>query len=430
MPMAYVKFDEAFCTGCAKCVRACPTKAIRIRGERPVLHEDFCIGCGECIRVCREGGVSSAVSNEQFEKSEKFSVAILSPILYSQFPGVMPCDVLLGLNRVGFDHAIDLSYYLEMYQYAVEEFIFRNRETGEYPWPLISPICPVICRLIALKYPDLLSHILPLKRPVALIGEGVRSHIAREFGVAESDVWLYHLTPCPSKMTSLGMDVFADSPCMDKVLGINDIYPQLREAVEQTKDMDLSLYPYRRITFLPNARAPMWGMSGGEIAGMNVERVLAVDGLQEVIQYIEKIEMGLFRGMDYIELRACPEGCLGGSLTAVDKYMARSTAQKLIKMFGVGRRIQRGKLGRIYDQGWFHSSKKPENMCRDFLGGEQPLTIEQMQQIEEILDKVPGKDCGVCGAPDCCTFAEDVVRGRAELTDCYRFQRDRYRNGE
>jgi len=27
-------------------------------------------------------------------------------------------------------------------------------------------------------------------------------------------------------------------------------------------------------------------------------------------------------------------------------------------------------------------------------------------------------DCGACGAPTCIAFAEDVVRGDAELTDC------------
>jgi len=27
-------------------------------------------------------------------------------------------------------------------------------------------------------------------------------------------------------------------------------------------------------------------------------------------------------------------------------------------------------------------------------------------------------DCGCCGAPTCLSFAEDVVRGEAQLTDC------------
>jgi hypothetical protein len=214
---------------------------------------------------------------------------------------------------------------------------------------------------------------------------------------------------------------------MDRAMGINDIYPALLEAVEAIKDQDLSLYPHRHLSFIPNARGPMWGMSGGEIAGINLERVLAVSGLQETIRYIEKIEMGLFRDMEYIEFRSCSEGCLGGPLTAVDKYVARSTVQKLIKMFGLGRRIQGSKIRRLYDKGWFFAETKPAEKRRQYEGREPALTIEQLQQIEEILSQTPGTDCGACGAPDCRTFAEDVVRGHADKRDCYRFLLEEYR---
>jgi len=424
MGTAYVKFDESFCTGCSKCIRACLTKALRMREGRLVLNESLCIGCGECIRACPEGAVTSAISCERFEKSERFSVAIVSPILYPQFQGVMPCDVLQGLNRMGFDHVIDLSCYLEMYQFAAEESIARNHESGEAPWPLISPICPVVCRLIALKYPNLLSRILPLKRPVGLIGKDIRRQIGEEFGVEDDDIEFCHLTPCPSKMASADMAEILDFPCIDRVLGINDIYPQLISAVEQVKDMDLSFYPCQRVCILPNARALMWGMSGGEIAGIDTEGTLAVSGLREVMHYIEKIEIGLFQDIAYMEFRACQTGCLGGSLTAVDKYLALSNAQKMIKMFGLDRRFQRRKLRQVYDQGWFHSRKKPEEKLKDFIGREPLLSIEQMQRVEQILEKLPGNDCGACGAPDCRTFAEDVVRGYADLKDCYRIMLD------
>lgn len=421
---SYVQFDDALCTGCTKCVRACPTKAIRIRSARAVLSPELCIGCGECIRVCPEGAVSSTISHQKLQRTDKLSVAIVSPVLYAQFPGVMPCDVLFGLNRIGFDHAIDLSYYLEMYQFATEEFIMRNRETNEVPWPLISPICPVIFRLIALKYPDMLSHIVPLKRPAAMAGEEVRKSISREEGVAENDITVYHLTPCPSKLLSDKAGSLDDLSTMDLALGINNIYPALHEEVEIIKNMELSLYPYKHLCFAPNARGPMWGMSGGEIAGMTTDRVLAVSGLKECIKYIEKIEMGLFQDMEYIEFRACSEGCLGGPLTAADKYVARSTVQKLIKMFGLGRRIQRRKLRHLYDQGWFFSKVKPTEMKETCEAGAPELTISQMQQVEQILARTAGNDCGACGAPDCRTFAEDVVHGYADLQDCYRIKLD------
>ena len=37
---------------------------------------------------------------------------------------------------------------------------------------------------------------------------------------------------------------------------------------------------------------------------------------------------------------------------------------------------------------------------------------------EDIFESLPKIDCGICGAPTCLTFAEDVVREEAELTDC------------
>ena len=40
------------------------------------------------------------------------------------------------------------------------------------------------------------------------------------------------------------------------------------------------------------------------------------------------------------------------------------------------------------------------------------------KEKEEIYESLPKIDCGVCGAPTCKTFAEDVVRGDAELADC------------
>jgi len=67
-----------------------------------------------------------------------------------------------------------------------------------------------------------------------------------------------------------------------------------------------------------------WGMSGGEISGLDLH-CLAIPGLQETIHYLEKIEMGLLGDIDYVEFRACSEGCLGGPFTVMDKYQGKRT---------------------------------------------------------------------------------------------------------
>ena len=44
--------------------------------------------------------------------------------------------------------------------------------------------------------------------------------------------------------------------------------------------------------------------------------------------------------------------------------------------------------------------------------------LRKIQQIEELVQKLPGMDCGSCGAPSCRALAEDIVRGHAQEMDC------------
>ena len=44
--------------------------------------------------------------------------------------------------------------------------------------------------------------------------------------------------------------------------------------------------------------------------------------------------------------------------------------------------------------------------------------MHKMKMISEIENRLPGLDCGSCGAPSCRALAEDVVRGTAKESDC------------
>jgi hypothetical protein len=160
-------------------------------------------------------------------------------------------------------------------------------------------------------------------------------------------------------------------------------------------------------------------MSGGEIAGLDDVTCLAVSGMQETIRYLEKIEMGLFREYEYFEFRSCPEGCIGGPLTVADKYQAKGTLQKFVRMFGQAKRVRRSQVQRAYDEGLLLRETKQIRT----LPGEKRLSIAEaiarQNRIESVLQKLPGKECGQCGSPDCRTFAEDVADGILPLESCF-----------
>ena len=68
--------------------------------------------------------------------------------------------------------------------------------------------------------------------------------------------------------------------------------------------------------------------------------------------------MGFFKDIECIEFRTCREGCLGGVLTAIDTYLAKSAIQKMVKLFGLGRRLTLENIWRLYEKGGKHHDSK------------------------------------------------------------------------
>jgi NAD-dependent dihydropyrimidine dehydrogenase PreA subunit len=51
-----VKADSGKCTGCGKCVSACPMEVIKIRDGKAVIG-DGCVECGACVSACPNGAL-------------------------------------------------------------------------------------------------------------------------------------------------------------------------------------------------------------------------------------------------------------------------------------------------------------------------------------------------------------------------------------
>jgi iron only hydrogenase large subunit-like protein len=419
----YVRFHEERCTGCAECLKVCPTNAIRIRRQKSVRFVDQCIGCAACLRVCPAGAVSSTTQLPESIGRDHVAIALVSPVLYAQFPSIMPGGVLMALRQMGFHHTVDMSLFFEMFEFAAAEFVRRNRTTREAPWPLISPVCPVVVRLIAFQYPSLLPHILPVLRPVGLMTRELRERIIPDYESQKQRVVFYYINPCPT----LSASPFRVDPrrpgLMEVAVGINDIYPVLKPQVEKVLASDRIPFSWTRFQFetCSTADAAFAAMSGGEITRMEIDSSLAVHGLKETGDYLSKIEMGLLRDVEYIEFRTCREACLGGALAVIDKYIAKRHVQKMVATFGTGRRLPKDALLRQYEQGIFKLEKSPEVLRRIFSSRKPTLSLADAARVEQLVAELGNHNCGACGAPDCRTFAEDVIHGQARLRDCVWF---------
>ena len=169
-----VRLDKDKCKACTNCLKRCPTEAIRVRGGRAHIIDERCIDCGECIRVCdyhaKYAQTDPLSSLEQF----KYKIALPAPSLYGQFKHLLsPSQVLDGLLAMGFDDVYEVANGADIVTRAIRERM-RNAQPEDYP--IISSACPAIVRLIRVRFPDLLSHIIDIRQPMevaAMVADGI-----------------------------------------------------------------------------------------------------------------------------------------------------------------------------------------------------------------------------------------------------------------
>jgi Na+-translocating ferredoxin:NAD+ oxidoreductase RNF subunit RnfB len=59
------------------------------------------------------------------------------------------------------------------------------------------------------------------------------------------------------------------------------------------------------------------------------------------------------------------------------------------------------------------------------LDEDRKQALKKLKMKKGLIKKLPGIECGYCGAPDCKTLADDIARGDAKLTDCRFFSKNK-----
>jgi hypothetical protein len=154
---------------------------------------------------------------------------------------------------------------------------------------------------------------------------------------------------------------------------------------------------------------------------LRLKNSLAVSGLADILKVFDDIERGNLRNIDFIEAYSCRQGCVGGSLTVENVYISYNKILKLIETLEY-EQIKAcpdiREVRKLYGQKYFFIKGKFEPRPLTPLDKDLAKAIKKRKEKEEIYESLPKIDCGACGAPTCIAFAEDIVRGDAELTDC------------
>ena len=407
-----VLLDPTKCTGCTTCLRHCPTEAIRIKDGRAVIMSQRCIDCGECIRHC-ENGAKCAVTDKLSDMDRfKWKIALPAPSLYGQFDNLDDIDyVLNGLLKIGFDDVYEVAKAAELVSAYTRVYL----ETEGVKKPAISSACPVVMRLISLRFPSLEDNIIHMLPPMEVAAILAKKKAADEHPeLRPEDIGVCFITPCPAKVSYV-KNGFADyKSAVDHVISISDIYFQL--IGEMSIDDQLQ-------DIAETGRIGIgWAKSGGEATAIFNEDYLAADGIENVIHVLDQIENGNIPPLEFIELNACTRGCVGGVLTMQNPFIAEARLHSLRRYLPVSQNSLPSGSSYIPDEYLFEELPEYDPISR--LGSSIAESMRMMADIQKFKSTLPGIDCGSCGAPTCRAFAEDVIKKTACPEDC------RLRNAE
>ena len=227
--------------------------------------------------------------------------------------------------------------------------------------------------------------------------------------LTREDICVCFISPCPAKVSYV-RNGFGDYQSeVDEVLSISDIYFNLINVMRRGRQPDaLSQSGVIGIS---------WATTGGEASALFNDKYLAADGIENVNRVLEQLDNGNISGLEFVELNACPGGCVGGAMVVENPFVAKARLQTLRRYLPVSQTLLEGDE-REYIPDRYFFDELPTYMPIQRLSPNFGESLRMMAVIQRLHEALPGIDCGACGAPNCRAFAEDVVTGKTSEDGC------------
>ena len=396
-----VLLDKDKCCGCTNCLKKCPTEAIRILNGKAVIFGNKCIDCGVCIRVCPYHAKKAVVDTLDILKNFEYTIALPSQTLYAQFPGMRDRNVVLtALKQIGFDDVFEVSVACDAISRATTQDLHYDR----LPSPVINSSCPTVVRIIRARFPSLLPHLLDYRPPMELAARWAKKLAMEKTGLPKEKIGCIFISGCPAKSTSSKHPLGEKESYVDGVLSIAEVYPVLQPLLKDITKPE--------ILARSGPLGVGWAKTGGQAYASQASHRLYADGIENVIDVLEALEDEKIHQAKFIELNACPGGCVGGVLAVENPFIAKSRITHIMNT--VTPTIPTKDL----PEEDMHLDEEIRYNPALQLDNDLQQAMMKMMKIKGLEKHFNGKDCGACGAPSCHALAEDIVMGRAKEEQC------------
>ena len=412
-----IQIDLNKCIGCSHCMRVCSKQAIRIVEGHALIQPERCIDCGECYRVCPQRAIYARDDGLKSVEKSGSRIALVPSVFIGQFSSEYSAtQILNAVKQLGFDEVFEVEHAVDF----IKE-VYKTLAVEDLPRPLISSYCPAVVRLIQVKYPSLTHNIVRLKAPHDIAAIYLRKSKKRE-STQNSNIYIYYITPCAAKIVAALSPVGEDKSAIDGTINMTEVFNRTSAILIGEKNPGM----HKTIANM-SPDSVNWSLSGTEKKYFS-GRSLAIDGIENVIQFLEKLESGHIKDIDFLEMRACDQGCAGGILCPGNRFL---TVERLEQRQKRLEKLKSQNGGEVvnplidFSEVLLSYSGVDPVYPRDglLLDDDIEKALIKLQRINRLQSYLPSFDCGACGAPGCRNLAEDIVKGKATISHCVFVQR-------
>ncbi len=423
------------CTGCNKCVRACPTLVSNVALDGKVqVNNDNCVVCGDCVQACTHDAREFQDDTKQFftdlESGRKISV-IVAPAFLANYPKEYK-RVLGYLKAKGVNHIYSVSFGADITTWGYLKYITEHHLIGG-----ISQPCPAIVDYIEKYIPELIPKLVPVQSPMMCMAIFIKKYL------------------------NISDDLAFISPCIAKKMEIEDAnnHGYVKYNVTFAKLMKQIGTSYTSspeyTDELEYGLGALYPMPGG--LKENIEHflgkskiVLQVEGEKEAYEYLQEYQKRVENKAELpfmVDILNCAKGCIYGTATE-PKRNTDDVRLTLLKLRAAEKSdVHNVRLKKVEKSPWSERiapSKRLKNLMEafeklqlsDFVRAydtNKAVTVKMptQKELDEILQDMykdtPQKqniNCSACGYQTCKDMAAAIYNGVNVKENCIYYIKD------
>lgn len=364
--------DMSKCILCRRCVTACnDVQKVNLlttigRGFDSVvstffdepLTESNCTFCGQCIAACPVGALTEVQTYpkvwEMLDNKEKYVVVQTAPAVrvalgeeFNLEPGTITTSRMVGaLKALGFDKVFDTNFAADLtIMEEANEFIHRLEKNENLP--LITSCCPAWVKFAEIKFKENMNLISTCKSPHQMLGAVTKTYLAEMLNINPEDIVVVSVMPCVAKKNEADREemMIDNMKDVDLVITTRELATMIKEAgldIRNIKDGE-----FDNPLGVSSGAGVIFGSSGGvmeaalrsayewitkeTLENVNFNEVRGIQGVKEAtvniagkeiniavvnsLKNAEKVMKDINAGnskYQFIEVMACPGGCIGG----------------------------------------------------------------------------------------------------------------------